>query len=176
MSCILFAVIVLSCWHCVFGKFQEDIKNENLNCSEENSSLWLWLHSLQNLKSPTFCKEYYSEKINFNQSVKVISGPLVCNYTNDVKITQKKNNRIVIERLEGRISIKSARNNCFKLLPAIKKISGAKMDKGNLNGKGSVTFQDETKLKVTFNKSIIHGQVLLFDKHEELQVTKSKQS
>lgn len=177
MFFIGFVVIILTDWNHVSGNFQENMDHKNFNCTEENSSLWLWLESLQNLKSPSLCSEEFdSEEVDFNQSVKVITGPLVCNETSDVKITHKKNNKIMIERTKGEIPVKSSRKQCFELLPAIKKISGAKMENGVLNGKGSVIFQDETKMKMNFYQSIIHGQVLLFDKHEELQVPKSKQS
>ena len=170
-------VIILTNWNHVSGNFQENMDHKNLNCTEENSSLWLWLKSIQTLQSPTFCREeFHYEEIDFFQSVKVMTGPLVCNEKSDVTITHKKNNKIVIERIEGGFPVKSSRKQCFELLPAIKKISGAKMENGVLNGKASVTFQDETKMKVNFYQSIIHGQVLLFDKHEELQVPKSKQS
>ena len=177
MFFIAFFVIIFVKWNHVFANFQENMDHKNLNCTEENSSLWLWLESLQNLQSQSLCSEKFdSEEVDFNLSVKVISGPLVCNETSDVKITHKKNNKIVIERTEGGFLVKSSRKHCFELLPAIKKISGAKMENGVLNGKASVTFQDETKIKVNFYQSIIHGQVSLFDKHEELQVPKSKQS
>ena len=126
-----FVVIILTNWTQVFGTFQQNMGHKNLNCTEENSSLWLWLESLQNLQSPPLCREEFDlEEVDFYQSVKVTSGPLVCNETSDVKITHKKNNKIMIERTKGEIPVKSSRKQCFELLPAIKKISGAKMENG----------------------------------------------
>ena len=61
-------------------------------------------------------------------------------------------------------------NNCYDILPSILNIHG-RFHKGVLNGKATITYNDETKLKANFIHGVIHGNVRLFTKHNELQGT-----
>ena len=55
------------------------------------------------------------------------------------------------------------------MLPTINKISGS-FKNGSFNGKANIFYNDETKMKVTFDHGVINGNVLIFNKHEDLQV------
>ena len=57
---------------------------------------------------------------------------------------------------------------CYHLSPSVQKIVGNFVD-GQLSGKGSIFFKDKTKMKVEFHNGYINGQVLMFNKHKELQ-------
>ena len=146
---------------------QEGVRHWNNNLPE----LWNWLDSLKDIKSLSFCKFDYNSS-DLNSANKPLIGPEQCSEKSNVKLKFKTHKTVIAERIEMNKpgSFKIPAKLCYTILPIINKISG-KFEKGNFHGKGTIFYHDETKMKVTFYKGVINGIVLIFDKHDDLQVS-----
>ena len=138
--------------------------------------LWKWLHSQKNIKAITFCKEDAKETINA-MAPRPFMGPIDCSKVNGLNFVKFEGNFDQDKLLKGqgrvinlRLPEKATGNNCFDLLPSIMNIHG-RFVKGQLDGKATIIYNDETKLEATFFNGVIHGKVRLFAKHDELQGT-----
>ena len=143
--------------------------------SEELSIFWNWLDSSQNIKSLPICmkniaKTCEAENSEFKDNKKPLVGPDKCSELTNVMVRVTKNKKRVTERVEKVNYLKfSSNKKCYKLLPTINKISGS-FKNGSFHGKANLFYNDETKMKVTFDHGVINGNVLIFNKHEDLQV------
>ena len=61
------------------------------------------------------------------------------------------------------------RKDCYKLEWFVDKVSGANMINGLLEGTATLLFHDQTRMKAYFHQGIITGQVLIFDKHDNVR-------
>ena len=147
---------------------QDSVRFWNSNLPE----LWKWLESLNDIKSLSFCKNK-NDLNNFVSDNKPLIGPEECSEKSDVRLRFKTQKTVIAERFEinENESFKNPAKLCYTLLPTIDKITG-KFEQGNFHGKGTIFYHDEIKMKVTFQKGIINGLVLIFDKHDDLQVSK----
>ena len=57
---------------------------------------------------------------------------------------------------------------CYDLPQSIKQISG-NFIKGQLNGKTSIIYKDETRMEATFSNGFISGIVHIYNRHDQLQ-------
>ena len=143
--------------------------------SKELSIFWNWLDSLHNIKSLPICKKNIdltceAEISKFKDNKIPLVGPDKCSELTNVMVRVTKNKKGVAERVEKVNYLKfSSIKKCYKMLPTINKISGS-FKNGSFHGKANIFYNDETKMKVTFDHGVINGNVLIFNKHEDLQV------
>ena len=146
---------------------QEGVRHWNNDLPE----FWNWLDTLKDIKSLSFCKNDYSSS-DFISENKPLIGLEQCSEKSNVKLKFKTHKTVIAERVEMNKpgSFKIPAKLCYTILPIINKITG-KFENGNFHGKGTIFYHDETKMKVTFHKGVINGLVLIFDKHDDLQVS-----
>ena len=64
--------------------------------------------------------------------------------------------------------IKNTKGYCYDLPQSIEEISG-NFIKGQLNGKASIIYKDETRMEATFSNGFISGIVHIYNRHDQLQ-------
>ena len=145
-------------------KYQGNI----LDWTKDKSTLFKWLESLQDLKSLPQCNFKDDVHLDLTENVRPLKGPFSCRDPSNVNMKVKKNGKVTIERIEGEALSKGHGNNCYSLLPVINKITGTLIN-GSLHGKANIFYYDEMKMKANFENGVVKGQVLIYDKHEDLR-------
>ena len=116
------------------------------------SHFWIWLDSLKDITSLSFCKHEESDVTIDNR---FMNGPVVCNEHSNGRITIKNCKTAIIEQI-GNVTISSNTPGklCYSILPQIDKISG-RFKNGTFHGKATLFYHDKTKMKVTFTRGVI---------------------
>ena len=152
----------------------------------EDKSLWHWLDELENLKFKDIAAtEMQSfENLTIVDQIPMFKGPFPCHgQQNKVQFE----GRLLMFDKEGQItgkgkvfsqefSTKTVRplrspqrtELCYALDSSVTKIKG-RFSKGKLQGKGIITYIDKTKMEANFRQNIVHGPVLVRNKHNTIQ-------
>ena len=146
----------------------------NVEWINQTKTFWKWLNSDKNMPIATFCNDNANIMVDENAQRPLV-GPKDCSKVNGMnfvkfegkfdkdKMLVGQGRAIALQRPE-----KITGNNCFDILPSILSIHGAFV-KAQINGKATIHYNDDTKMKVTFVNGVIQGKVYLFAKHDELQ-------
>ena len=151
-----------------------DYQKSNVDWTDRIQPLWKWLNSQKNIKAVTFCKQDAQKTTNANAH-RPLMGPIECSKVNGLNFVKFEGafDQDKLLKGQGRVIAlgqpeKTTGSHCFDILPSILNIHG-RFVKGQLDGKATLSYNDDTKLEATFFNGVIHGKVRLFAKHDELQ-------
>ena len=158
--------------HFVFDH-EEDMKCEN----ESLTSLWDWLDGLENLKLKDIATNMSLFENTINDQNPLLNGPYSCNQQQNMvqfEGTFKKGKDGLMTG-KGKVYHKSKtprsspnEDLCYTLDKSVTQIKG-RFAKGKLQGRGTITYNDKTKMEANFHQNIVHGPVLVTNKHKTIQ-------
>ena len=144
--------------------------------------LWHWLDELENLKFKDIASEMQSfENLTIADQIPMFKGPFPCHgqqnkvqlegrlkFDKEGKVTGK--GKVSQEFTPKTVPLRSPQRteSCYALNVSVTKIKG-QFSKGKLQGKGILTYNDKTKMEANFHQNIVHGPVLIRNKHNTIQ-------
>ena len=157
----------------------------NVTWTNKSDVLWEWINKLERVKFNKLTMNLQNECPNLRNISSIIEGPLrncidmknhailIGNFKFDKNKIPSGKGKLVQKDYRDRT--KPSSNVCYKLLSSIKKVSGNFVG-GKLNGKGKIHYLDQTEMVANFQCGIIHGPVLIWNKHHILQAIGSYQN
>ena len=142
-----------------------------------SNTLWTWFDNFERVKLKDFDSQFISYE-HSSQTYQPLRGPFqdCTNITRFALLQGFKYGKNMLPHgkgniLQGEIMEPNRlvfKSPCYELRSHIEKIHGH-LVKGKLDGKGTIYYNDQTRMKLRFKYGMVHGPALMLNKHDTIQ-------